>query len=165
MSHRRIFGFLWPDPPAEPVDAMAHQTRFLRVSGRGHLRIAMLLVASVATFAVAFLGSVIVGAHRSTTDLLLLILAVLPLAAGTARGWQVGTYVNDGGIRIIRMLTTTTIPWVGIASIREDGRSLCVETGGRVIPTHVRRGGLDYVTSPESFDIARDRLTNWWERR
>lgn len=165
MSQKRIFGFLWPDTPSGPVDDQARQTRFVRVTPRGPLRILVLIILTLTSFSVAFLGSLVAGTARTPLALLAVVLAVLPLVAVTARGWQVGTFVNDGGVRIIRMFTTISIPWSAVLALDEDSRAVRIVTTERLYPTHIRRDGCDHITSTESYDMARDRLTNWWQQR
>jgi len=162
VTQRRIFAFLWPDPPAGPLDRNARQVRFLRVSPRGPLRFVLLGILTLATFAIALLGTLLIVSSPSVTGGVILISALAPLLALTARAWELGTYVNDEGVRVIRLLSTVGLLWSDVEAVVDTAGCVSLIGDGRTVPTHVRRMGLDHVGSPQSYDIARDRITNWW---
>jgi hypothetical protein len=165
MTQKRIFGFLWPDPAPVPVDELAHQSRYLRITGRGPLRVALLLVLTTATFGVGLMGTLVVATSPSVPALILLIAVLVTLLLVTARGWQVGTYVSDLGVRVIRMTRTLHIPWPDVIAIDTGTTAVVLRTAEGEIRTHVAHRGLDYLGRRESWDIARDRITNWWQGR
>jgi hypothetical protein len=77
----------------------------------------------------------------------------------------VGTYVSDLGVRVIRMTRTLHIPWPDVIAIDTGATAVVLRTAEGEIRTHVAQRGLDYLGRRESWDIARDRLTNWWQGR
>lgn len=164
MTQRRIFAFLWPDAPAPAVDADAHQHRYVRICPRGPLRIAFLLALTAVTFSTAFLGTLVLATRPTVVGAVLTVTIVATLLVVTLRAWQLGTYVNDEGVRVIRSRQTTTLTWDAVRSIRDEGSAVVIDAN-QVVPTHIHRRGLDHLTSVESFEMARDRLGNWWHRR
>lgn len=164
MTQRRIFAFLWPDAPAPAVDGDARQHRFVRACPRGPVRLVLLVALTIVTFSAAFLGTIVLALRPTALGAVTVLTVVIFLLVMTLRAWQVGTYVNDQGVRVIRGLRTTTLSWESVQSIRVAGPVVVIDADVRV-PTHIHRRGLDHITSTESFDIARDRLANWWARR
>lgn len=163
-QQRPIFGFLWPKPSGA-VDAEATQERLIRIPARGFVRIALLVVASLLIVMVTA-GAVVaaIGTHP---------LILIPVAALVAtfwvlalRAWSVGTFVNDRGVVVVSMLATRATPWRDVASVRDvDGRVDIVRRDGRVLSTHVHRGGIDLLGSAERYDMARLALQRWGEQR
>jgi len=174
---RPIFGFLWPAPdPHAPVDDDYRQTRLVRVTPRGPIR---LLVLALATVVTVFL---------LTAALLTAIAAPLSAAtfvsAGIAatcvvlvlRGWVVGTYVNDDGVVVDTVIRRRSVPWSAVARVAcLDGRArllgtplqvpgrrvVLLTTSGQTVETHVQSTSPDLLWRPEAFDVARDRMENW----
>lgn len=164
MTQKRIFAFLWPDPAPGPVDSAARQVRFLRVSRRGPLRILVLLLCTLVTFTVALLGAIALMSGPTIPALLVLVALVGVLACVTVRGWQLGTYVSDHGVRIIRLTRTNQHTWPEVTSIETVGDVVTLGVDPPV-PTHIRARGLDHLGDRESYDMARDRIFNWWRGR
>ncbi len=174
---RPIFGFLWPRPdPDAPVDAAYRQLRAIRITGRGPVRIALLVLASLAVTmagASAVLGAATTGLTTWT------ILAGAVCATGLAvvmRGWIVGTWVTDRQVGIDRFWTRTRVPWSDVSSVDvvEDrwpllGMPITVPGRGVIVVDRdgVRHATHVYATSPdlwlrsEAFDMAALRLQRW----
>lgn len=165
MTQRRIFAFLWPDPPPVPVDERARQDRYLRVSGRGPVRLVLLVALSLLTFGVGLVGAVAVSARPTAVALVVVAAALAVLVPVLARCWQVGTYVSDHGIRIITLPRTIRVPWSDVTSLESDGSRVHLSTQTHSVATHIASSGLDFIGRREAYDIARDRLTNWWQQR
>lgn len=165
MTQRRIFAFLWPDAPQGPVDDQARQVRYLRVSGRGPLRMVLLVALSLLTFGLGLVGILVVSVSPTIPALAVVIVALAILVPFLARCWQVGTYVNDHGVRIIWLWRTIQLPWSSVTSIDSDSRGVTLQTRSGAISTHIASRGMDYLGRPEVYVISRDRLTNWWQAR
>jgi hypothetical protein len=175
-----IFGFLWakPDPDA-PVDAAYHQVRPVRVTGRGLVRVVMLVVTSATT--VMFVGSALMAAVV-TGQLLPTVVAAAVGASLTfliLRGWVVGTYVSDDAVRVETTFRRRELAWQDVSGIevvsepvpllglptRIMGRRSTIRLAdGRSVPTHVYTASPDLWLRDEAFDIARLRLERWSER-
>ena len=176
-----IFGFLWPKPdPNAPVDAAYRQVRWVRVAPRGPVRLAVLLLASLATVVATGLTLLaglqvgvtapgVVSAALCATALLLVL-----------RGWVVGTYVTDDLVRVettwrrtvrewtsLRGVETRRVPcpWLGLPVPVPAQRTFLVAQDGSPIATHVFTTSPDLWLRPEAFDMARIRLDNWREAR
>lgn len=180
-ERRPIFWFLWPRPdPHAPVDEQAVQTRYVRVTPRGPVRLLTLAFASVAT--VGLLASAIIAVTDAGLTLGSLVGAAVAATALalTLRGWVVGTYVNDHGVVIETTWRRVTLPWDSVAQIvTESGpapvlglplrmaspRVSLVRADGSALPTHVYRTSPDLWCRAEAFDMARLRLENWQARR
>lgn len=180
-DRRPIFWFLWPQPdPHAPVDEEAVQTRLVRVTPRGPLRLLTLFLASVMT--VGLMASAIVAVTDSGLTLGSLIGAATAatVLALTLRGWVVGTYVNDHGVVVETTWRRLTLPWSSVARIVTDAgptpvlglplrmdstRVTLVRTDGTALPTHVYSSSPDLAWRAEAFDMARLRLENWKARR
>lgn len=164
MTQKRIFAILWPDAPPGPLDADARQARYIRVHRRGPLRLVLIITMTIATFGVALLGAIGLASSPSIPGLLIVLPVVVLLVAVTVRAWQVGTYVNDHGVRIIHPTRTFQCTWTEIPSIESPGDVVTLGLDPPV-PTHIRARGLDHLGDRESYDIARDRIINWWQGR
>jgi hypothetical protein len=165
MTQRRIFAFLWPDPPQGPVDSQARQARYLRINGRGPLRLALLFSLSLLTFGVGLIGSLVVVSSPTIPALALLGATLAALVPFLMRCWQVGTYVNDHGVRVITLRRTIRVPWTDVTWIESNGRGIRLGTPSESVVTHIAPHGLDYIARPEAYAIAVDRLENWWQQR
>lgn len=176
-QRRPIFWFLWPRPdPRAPVDADYVQRRPVRITQRGPLRLALLLIGTVglaATTGSAILAALVapmtpaafLGGALSATGLVLVL-----------RGWVVGTFVNDAGVRIDTLWRRRSADWSEIISgpceqtgvpllglpVRVPGRRIIVHlVDGTTIPTHVYTTSPDLFLRAEAFDMACDRWENW----
>jgi hypothetical protein len=176
-----IFSFLWPAPdPKAPVDGAYRQVRRVRVTGRGPIRIAALVVGTLVLISTT--GSLILAAvTTSWSPEIVLGSAVSATAlAVILRGWVVGTYVNDEGISIETTLRRTGLPWSQVRGVSTTeqrspflglplrvrcARSVVETTEGQRLATHVYATSPDLWLRPEAFDMARIRLEQWAEPR
>lgn len=172
-----IFGFLWPSPdPDAPVDAAYRQVRKVRITPRGPLRIATLVLGSVGltlTTASAILAGLGGGFSAAT------IIGALVSATGLAlvlRGWVVGTFVSDSAVTVETTWRQTVVPWREVGEVataemsvpflglpvRVRGqRTVIVGADGRRVGTHVYSTSPDLWLRPEAFDMASLRLERW----
>lgn len=178
MTEQRkpIFGFLWPSPdPNAPVDGDYHQTRLVRVCGRGPVRVIALSVLTLAT--IALLGSALMAALVTAA----IVPTVITAAVGATltfivlRGWIVGTYVNDDLVRIETLLGRRTIPLAEVSGcvtaagspflgtfVRTSAERVWLECGeAGSVATHVYQTSPDLWLRAEAYDIARSRLQRW----
>lgn len=174
---RPIFGFLWPRPdPNSPVDAAYRQTRAVRITPRGPIRLAVLVLGSLAvTMGIA---TVLVASLTTPPTWLTVVAAALCATALflVLRGWIVGTYVSDERVRIDRLWRRTALPWGQVREVRTEAgrqpwlglpipvraqRVVLVDTSGAGHGTHVYTTSLDLWLRPEAFDIAALRLERW----
>jgi len=166
MSERRpIFGFVRTGRPAGPLDGAAEQIRMVRIPGRGPVHLLALLVASALLVSLA--ASAVLAAV-ATNWLLVIPVAVL-IATFTVlmlRAWTVGTYVNDAGLAVQRLLRTVSARWRDVeAVVDSDGRVQVRTRGGRVFETTIARRSLDILGRDEAYDMAKLQLQRWGERR
>lgn len=178
-GRRPIFGFLWPRPdPNAPVDADYRQLRAVRITARGPVRLAMLVLTSLAvTMAVAsaILGAV--GTGLTIWTILASAICATALAL-VLRGWIVGTWVTDRGVRIDRLWTRTRLDWSEVSRVDRVRQAwpriglpwpvltegvVVVDRDGRAHRTHVYATSPDLVLRPEAYDIAALRLQRWAE--
>lgn len=176
-----IFGFLWPRPdPDAPVDAAYRQVRKVRITPRGPVRLAVLIVGSVGlTLATtsAILSGVVTGFSFATVIGAAVSASALALVL---RGWVVGTFVTDVAVTVETTWRQSVVPWTAVRSvateparmpvlglpIRVPGRRTVIHLGdGRVLPTHVYTASPDLWLRPEAFDMASLRLERWGTAR
>lgn len=167
QEHRRpIFGFLWPraDPNA-PVDEQYVQVRLVRVPGRGPLRIAILVAATVG---LTMLTGTALTAAIGTSWLLLFPVSALiaTFLVLLLRGWSLGTYVNDAGIAVQRLFRTDSARWSEVRTVTdESGLVIVTLRDGRRLSTHISSRSLDLLGRAEQFDMAKLALQRWGEHR
>ena len=172
-----IFGFLWPKPdPAAPVDDAYVQERPVRVTRRGPIRLAAVLLGGI--LLVGFLGTALLaGVQSGLSPAVFVVAAVCATAlALVLRGSVVGTLVDDRGVTIETTLRHTEIPWSEVVSVTTDdvgtpflglpipvpGRWTTLNLkDGTAVRTHVYSTSPDLWLRPEAFDMARLRLENW----
>lgn len=179
-QQRPIFGFLWPRPdPRAPVDEAYVQRRLVRVAPRGPVRIAVLVTMTLlSVFLTTSAVMTALSAPLSGAALVSSAVAATALFL-SLRGWVVGTFVNDHGVVIDTVLRRVRIPWNEVSGLpcvdervpllgtplRTPGRRMIVHTvHGTRHPTHVCTASPDLIGRPEAFDMARDRLENWFRR-
>ena len=161
-----VFGFLWPKPdPSAPVDAAYEQTRLVRVPRMGVVHgflLALLTVAVAVLFGAQLLAAV--GGPLWVMLATSALVAVIGLLL--ARAWVVGTYVNDAGFVVRRMLSATRGQWSEVRAVDDDGaRVRLVLADGTWVRTHVARRGLDILGSAEAYDAARLALVHFHQAR
>lgn len=161
----RIFRFLFPDPPAVPTDASARTTRPLRIGSRGPLRIALLMVVTLAIIVVAIPAALaaVVSSQPIIGSLAITAVAIASMFLG--RGFLLGTYVTDDSLIIRRMFATTVIPWTDITITVQDHATRVRDSQEREFSTHIGLRRIDYIWRPHALAAASDQLLNWSERR
>ena len=176
-----IFGFLWPRPdPDAPLDAAYRQVRRVRITPRGPIRLATLLVGSTLTAMAA--ASTIMAALTTVVSATTVLSGAIVATAIVLilRGWVVGTYVNDMGVTIETTWRHRTIPWAEVRTIETvtdrapflglparltAERSVVQTTDGAKVATHVYSCSPDLWLRAEAFDMARLRLERWQGER
>lgn len=180
---RPIFWFLWPASAPGPLDADAEQVRWIRVCGRGPWRWACLIACTgiVATLvSAAFAAALSQGGVVAVAFGLVIAIAIAaPLIALLARGWVAGTYVNDRGIKVSRVLVTDVLSWSTVTDIttlpasrwlglpfRVSGQRIVlrvvpIENASDIVVTHIDTASPDLWLRPQAFDAAADRLRTW----
>jgi hypothetical protein len=163
---RPILGFLWPRPdPNAPVDEAYVQVRLIRVPSRGPLRIALLVAGTAGLTMLA--GSALSAATGTSWLLLFPVSALLAtFLVLLLRCWSVGTYVNDSGIAVQRLLGTDSARWAQIRDVMdESGLVIVTLRDGRPLRTHISRRSLDLIGRPEAYDMAKLALQRWGDQR
>lgn len=176
---RPIFGFLWPKPdPDAPVDQAYSQTRTIRITPRGPLRVIGLVATTVATTIAA--GSMIMAAISTSLSTLTVAggAVVATLLVLSLRGWVVGTYVNDRGMVIETTWRQVTVPWTDVAAVTRmtvpcpflgvparwtAERVVVLVADGDPLPTHCYTTSPDLWGRPEAYDIAALLLARWFQ--
>jgi len=165
-QRKPIFGFIFSPRPDR---AGAGQLRWIRIPARGPARLVLLLAATLTAASVAGAVLFALASVRSLTGLALgtlVIVSSLPLVALLVRGWVVGTYVNDGGVKICRWWSTTHVPWLSVNSIDSQftfaGERLLLDTDFGPVATTMSSRSPDVWGRGETWLIARDRLRQWW---
>lgn len=180
---RPVFWFLWPQPdPNRPLDEAYVQTRWVRVAPRGPVRVAVLVLLTLGgVLVVAPAALAVLAADDGVTLLLNAVGAVVVFVVVVwllQRAWQTGTYVHDGGARVVRMLTADTVPWSAVDAVHHGaGRARLLSllwsveavrvdlvcSDGDVVRTDITSSSVDFLGRPEAFDMASLRLLRWWE--
>lgn len=177
QPRRPIFWFLWPRPdPNAPVDGEYSQVRAVRISPRGPVRLAALVVG--AAVEVVVMGTAVLSALGSGLGAFALVGAAVA-ASGLfllLRGWVVGTYVTDAVVRIETTFRRQALPWTQVSAIRTQSvtcpflglpipvpasRVMVVDQAGHAVGTHVYTTSPDYWLRAEAFDMAALRLGRW----
>ena len=163
---RPIYGFLWPraDPRA-PVDEGYVQVRLIRVPSRGPMRIILLVAGTVGLMMLT--GSALSAAVGTSWLLLFPVSALIATyLVLLLRCWSVGTYVNDAGIAVQRLLGTDSARWAQVRDVMdESGLVIVTLRDGRRLRTHIDRRSLDLIGRAEQYDMAKLALQRWGEHR
>lgn len=161
----RVFRSLFPDPPAVPTDERAFTTRPLRIGTRGPLRIAFLVLVALALLVVALPAALAAVVSSQPIIGALTIIALAVSSMFLARGFLVGTYVNDDSLIIRRMFATAVIPW-NEATIRvSDDQVRVRDSHDQDLSTHIGSRQIDYLWRAHALAAAMDQLANWSEQR
>ena len=161
--NRPIFGFMWPKDP-ERKDGQAQQRRLIRIPARGPLRVAGLIAA---TLALVMATGTLIGA--GVQHWVFLIMASAVIATFTVlvlRAWSVGTYVNDDGVVIQRMMRAEVAPWRDVQRVGVDpsGRVRVLLWSGQSYGTHIAPHNVDLIARDEAYRIAIARIERWFHR-
>lgn len=161
--NRPIFGFLWPKDP-DRKDGQAEQRRLIRIPARGPLRLAVLIAATLAL--VMATGTLISAGLQHWSFLVMASAIVATFTVLVLRAWSVGTYVNDDGVVIQRMMRAEVAPWRDVQSIGVDpaGRVLVVLWSGQSYRTHIAPHNIDLIARDEAYRVAVARIERWFHR-
>lgn len=176
IERQPLLGFLWPSSPPSPVDGAARQERWLRIPPRGPWRWAFLVASSLAWLSLLASAVVSLVPMPSVLGAALAVAVLLPTGALLLRGWAAGTYVNDRGIKVSRVLSTTFIPWGDVIAVRADeahcgwlgtplrarAGSVSIDTPEGPENTTVTTVSPDLWLRPSAWDASCDRLALWW---
>jgi hypothetical protein len=176
-----IFGFLWPKPDSDaPVDGAYRQVRRARITPRGPIRLATLLIASAV---VAMAGASLMMAALTTAVSVATVIGGALVATAIMlilRGWVVGTYVSDDAVTVETTWRRVTVPWDDVRAITTERcrspflglpvhvastRSVLTLADGSTLPTHVSSCSPDLWLRAEAFDMASLRLERWLDER
>lgn len=161
--NRPIFGFLWPKDP-DKKDGQAQQRRLIRIPARGPLRLAGLIAATLAL--VMATGTLISAGLQHWTLLLMASAIVATFTVLVLRAWSVGTYVNDDGVVIQRMMRAEVAPWRDVQSVGVDpaGRVRVALWSGQSYGTHIAPHDVDLIGRDEAYRVAVARIERWFHR-
>lgn len=155
-----IFGFLWPPAPKAALTPVRHQSRFVRIGGRGTLRIAALV--GLAAVIVIAAGSVMLAGFSSGFSGWTIAASAALATASLAlfRGVIAGTYVNDDGIAVRTLTRSMFLPWQE-SRVRVDRGTVVVAHSHGVATTHLRRWSPDWPLGGERYAIAISAMRSW----
>lgn len=168
-----IFNFIW----MRPLRTSPDQVQFIRVGHRGVIRVFGLIAGTLAVAAFSSISIAYLFSVRNLVQSVLLAALIATISVIIFRAWTIGTYVNDHGIKIIRISTTVVIPWSSIQGIETvstrwtiAGVPLGLTTPRVVIKkfdqstehTHIYIGSIDGIFSEESLAINESLLLRWW---
>ena len=168
-----IFGFLWTNSS----EISTNQSRFLRVGRRGIIRLGILVTSTLVLLSVATISTGYLLTSNAIIESFLIGAMVATSSVLVLRGWILGTYVNDTGIKIVRTLSTRVVPWTDVEDVHKTlaaWRLLSIPIGLRshhvvlrtkqneLIPTHVYKGSIDGLFTDDSVDILQSLITRWW---
>jgi hypothetical protein len=180
VTRKPIFGFLWPKPdPHAPVDGAYRQVRPVRVSRRGPLRVAALLLL---TLGVAAATGTVLGAALDAGFSWLVVVGAALVASGFAlmlRAWVVGTAVTDEALVVETLWRRRVVPWEDVSALDlvagscpllgtplpVRGTRVVARTVDGDVPTHLYTTSPDYLGRAEAWDMAVLRLQRWREGR
>lgn len=174
---RPLLWFLWPRPdPNAPVDDRYVQSRLVRITPRGPVRLVFLIGSTLITALLA--GTAVIAAVTAPFSAATVLGAALAATAVALllRGWVVGTYVNDRGIVVDTVLRRISVRWEDVSAVewsdtrtpvlgiplRVPGRRTIIrDARGAGLATHVYSSSPDLCCRPDALDMARIRLENW----
>jgi hypothetical protein len=159
--NRPIFGFLWPGDPPEK-DHAAQQRRLIRIPARGPLRMTVLVVATL--LLVLLTGTLVLAGFAHLFLLIAIGMVIATFTVLLLRAWSVGTYVNDDGIVLQRILGADVAPWRDVHDITvdPDGGVRIILYTGQQYRTHISPRSLDLIGRREAYDIAVTQVMRWF---
>lgn len=140
----------------------------MRIPSRGPWRLIVLIGAS--TVLAAFLGTALLAlaATRTPEGVItggLTLLIMTPVVVLIARGWVTGTYVNDAGVRVVRLWRSDFAPWSIVTDIEvietRWGSRLIVITSEGGIRTGIGSFTLDTALRQQTWLSSVDRMRVW----
>lgn len=164
-ARKPLFGFLFAPKPATPG---AGQVSWLRIPARGPWRLILLLISTLLLASVLGTALLSLAATRTPEGVIigvLTLLAMVPIVFLVARGWVTGTYVNDFGVRVVRIARSDFAPWPIITGIdvTQTGRRhrLVIETCEGTIDTTIGSFTLDTALREQTWLASVDRMRVW----
>lgn len=160
-----LFGFIFTPKPPTPG---AGQVSWLRIPARGPWRLTVLITATLTLASVLGTALLSLAATRTPQGVLigaLALLAMIPIVFLVSRGWVTGTYVNDSGVRVVRIWRSDFAPWpivtgIGITSTRR-GRYLVLDTSEGTITTSIGSFTWDTAGREQAWLSSVDRMRVW----
>lgn len=163
----------WPDRPKGPLDEDYVQHRFIRPYRPGPLRWLLAAAGAAATSFAVLSALLLIYTSKGIVDLLVsgVVATVVLLAVGTltVRVALTGVWVNDAGLRAVRLLRTRSWPWSLVADVRlaEAGATgrrtlLLVLVDGSDVTLPLVEHSLDFLGRAEAFDMATTAVERWW---
>lgn len=169
-----IFGFLWPEKGLVSPD----QERFVRIGKRGLLRLVVLVSMTLfLTFLSVTSLTFLINDNVSILEILIISVVVATISVFVFRGWTLGTYVNDHGIKIVTLLRTHVVDWsavrdiscenskwrlVGIPLLLNTRRVLIRVNSGDSIATHLYLGSIDGIFTTTQLDVHHSMIVRWF---
>ena len=166
-----IFRHVWPTHHEEPS---LDQVRFMRVTRRGVIRLGILVVLTLNLVAVSAISIVYLTSTRDVSTSVILGIAIATYAVLVFRGWMLGTYVNDKGCKVVRMMSTRVFTWANVIALKDRKRApyklpigistqhlQLVTTDSQLISTHIFQGSIDGIFSTENYEINRSLMQRW----
>jgi hypothetical protein len=155
-----IFGFLWPIAPKAARIPVRHQSRFVRIGGRGALRMTA-LVSLFALIVIAAGGVMLAGFSSGVSGWTIAASAVLATAClALFRGAIAGTYVNDDGIAVRTLTRSVFLPWQE-SRVRVARGTVVIDHPHGTAATHLRRWSPDWPMGGERYAIAISAMRTW----
>jgi hypothetical protein len=133
----------WPDPPKGPVDDAYVQRRWIRPYRIGPVRLVFGIMLAVVTLYPSMIA-VLIGLSGRGGQIwarlvwLVLSLAVVALAAtAVGRCFTAGVYVNDFGIKVVRLWRTVPVAWPNVVDVVQvSGGSPLLGISLMPVPAH-----------------------------
>lgn len=160
QSRPGIFRAIWPP---EPTSNAPIGNRLHRLPSRGPAHLLLLLAAT--GLVLTLLPAAVLAAMSLHAPLPAIVTGLVAAAMLTLllRAWVRGTYVNDQGYLVRRMLASQRGRWVDIRAVtRERGRLVLLRADNRNVTTQVGTGTLDTLLRAEAADMAMLRLQDLW---
>ena len=170
-----IFRNIWK---SDGEGTVAEQVRYLRIGHRGLVRLTLLILLTLNLIGVAAISIVYLTTSGDLAASILLGFGIATYAVLVFRGWMLGTYVNDAGCKVIRLLTTRATPWSDVAQIEESfshpyGLPLGLRTPHlalrtnslKTVKTHIFIGSIDGIFTEENYQMKKSLLQRWLDSK
>lgn len=160
-----LFGFIFAPKPTTPG---AVQVSWLRIPARGPWRLTVLILATLILASLLGTALLSLAATRTPQGVVIgafTLLAMVPIVFLVARGWVTGTYVNDSGVRVVRLWRSDFVPWsivtgIDITATRRD-RHLVLDTPEGTITTSIGSFTWDTAWREQAWLSSVDRMRVW----
>ena len=155
-----VFRTLWP--PEQASNAPSSH-RLSRLPSRGPWQILLLLAATGLVLTLlpsAILAAMSLGEPLPAVSTGLMSAGALSLLM---RAWVRGTYVNEQGYLVRRLLNSQRGRWIDVVEVHQErGRLVLKRVDARNVATQVGPRTLDTLLRPEAADMAVLRLMDLW---